>query len=173
MIKPDEQVQKWYALLNTNLAPFQFKLSQIAKINNFNWYKLKPILIRKNPCRKFLWKTVCIFFFFLECQICCSEFVQVVFKAWHSRSQTFALAHLGNNGAREGWWVQRFAWQHLPMVKHTLRERLASSAAAQLSCETWANEISLKIRVGRTHCMYDTFLGNKNGNVDETDDGDL
>lgn len=65
------------------------------------------------------------------------QFVQVVVKGRDALLQTFAFPNFSNN---QGWFaggVSGVSLEYLPVVKHTLRERLASGVTAQVGCESW------------------------------------
>lgn len=67
----------------------------------------------------------------------CLQFVQVVIQGWDTFLETFTFTRLHHNYTRLGCSFHRVSWEDLPMVKHTLREGLATGVGAKVSGETW------------------------------------
>lgn len=64
------------------------------------------------------------------------QFVQVVVQGWNTFLETLTFACLRHNDTRlgsRGHWVSR---EDLPMVKHTLREGLATGVGTKVRSET-------------------------------------
>lgn len=64
------------------------------------------------------------------------HFVQVVVQSWNAFLQTLAFACFRYNRTRLCCGIHWVSWKDLPMVKHTLREGLATSVWTKVSCET-------------------------------------
>lgn len=65
----------------------------------------------------------------------CLQFVQVVIQSGYAFFQTFAFSNIIDNLEGFGVGVTGVSLENLPVVEYTLREGLASSVAAQVSCE--------------------------------------
>lgn len=63
------------------------------------------------------------------------QFVQEVVQGWDAFLQTFAPARLGHHLAGSGAILEGVSGQDLPVVKHTLREGLATCVGPQVSGE--------------------------------------
>ena len=65
----------------------------------------------------------------------CLQFVQIVVEGRNALLQTFAFPNVSDNLEGFAGGVAGVSLENLPVVKHTLREGLASSIAAEVSGE--------------------------------------
>lgn len=66
----------------------------------------------------------------------CSQLVEVIVQGGDALLQSFALSRFGDDSGRFGFGDEGIGRQHLPVIEHALRERLASGVGAQIGRET-------------------------------------